>query len=154
IYFGTGSFSFYGDPGDENLQSLYAINDTERGPTTATVALSSLVRYTVSALTGTDRTVVREASPPLSVRGWYVDLPEGERFVGYPEIAAVVVFMPTYSPAPDPAGCSTGGFNTLFGLNARTGAAALGRVRFGTLNGSSPASATASVGLDTGGSAP
>jgi len=154
LYFGTGSYSFLNDGADNNMQSLYAVNDLERGPTTVTIALSSLVRYTVSTLSGTNRTVVRQPTPPNPSRGWYVNLPAGERFVGYPEIAAGVVFMPTYTPNATSLGCSTGGFNSLFGLNSRTGAAALSRVKFGAPNGTSPQAGTASVGLDTGGSAP
>ncbi|MCR6662663.1 MAG: PilC/PilY family type IV pilus protein [Luteimonas sp.] len=154
IYFGTGSFSFQNDPTDTVVQSLYAINDTERVPTTATVALNTLVRYTVTAIAGVaDRTLTRQTNP-LNSRGWYVDLPARERFVGNPEIATGVVFMPTYSPNPSASGCSTSGFNSLFGLNARTGAPALSSVRYGSPGGTSPASGTASIGLNTGGTAP
>ncbi len=154
LYFGTGSFSFYSDPADTYAQTLYAVNDGERIPTTATIPLSSLVRYGVSNLTGTDRTVVLQASPALA-RGWYVNLPAGERFVGYPEVAAGVVFMPTYTPNAVNLGCSTGGYNTLFGLNARSGAAALSRVHYGSPGSNNqPVAGTASVALDTGGTAP
>jgi len=159
IYFGTGSFSFLHDPADSSTQSLYAVNDTERGPTTETVALNRLVRYTVATLSGSDRTVQRQADPPLAPKGWYVDLAARERFVGNPAIASGVLFMPTYTPdatsgASANAGCSTGGFNALFGLNARTGAAALSSVRYGSTSGTSPAANTASVALNTGGTAP
>lgn len=159
VYFGTGSFSFLHDPADSSAQSLYAINDTERGATTASIALSSLVRYTVQTLSGTDRTVTRQTNPPLAPRGWYVNLATRERFVGNPAIASGVLFMPTYTPdanttASANAGCSTGGLNALFGLNARTGAAALSRVRYGSTSGTSPAANTASIALSTGGTAP
>lgn len=153
IYFGTGSFSFYDDPEDESVQSLYAVNDVVRGPVTATIALNTLVRYTVSTLAGTNRTVDRQTSP-IGARGWYVDLPAGERFVAYPEVAAGVVFMPTYAPDPRTAGCNTDGLNSLFGLNARTGAAALSRARFGSPTGSARPPGTASIGLETRGTAP
>lgn len=154
VYFGTGSFSFQNDPTDTNVQSLYAINDTQRDPTTATVALNTLVRYTVTTIAGTaDRTLTRQTNP-VSSRGWYVDLPARERFVGNPEIATGVVFMPTYSPNPSASGCSTSGFNSLFGLNARTGAPALSSVRYGSPGGASPTANTASIGLNTGGTAP
>lgn len=159
IYFGTGSFSFLHDPADTSAQSLYAINDIERGPTTATLELTSLVRYTVATVAGTDRTVTRQTSPPLAPKGWYVNLSARERFVGNPAIASGVLFMPTYTPdasstASSNAGCSTGGFNALFGLNARTGSAALSKVRYGSTTGTSPAANTASVALNTGGTAP
>ena len=153
IYFGTGSFSFYDDPEDRSVQSLYAINDVVRGPVTATTALNTLVQYTVGGAAGGNRTVERQTSP-VGARGWYVDLPAGERFVGYPEVAAGVVFMPTYYPDPETGACSTVGFNSLFGLNARTGSAALSRTRFGSPTGESPPLNTASVALDTGGTAP
>lgn len=153
IHFGTGSFSFMGDPADTRAQSLYAINDTERGATTATIALSSLVRYTVTTVAGTNRAVTQQTSPTAR-KGWYVDLPAGERFVGNPEIATGIVFMPTYRPDPETDGCSAGGQNSLFGLNARTGSGALSAVRFGGYTGASPPTSTASVALETGGTAP
>lgn len=159
LIFGTGSFSFEDDPKDETLQSLYAINDTERGPTTATIGLDKLTRYSVG--TGTEaRGLTRDAVVPLFPQGWYVDLAAGERFVGYPNIASGMVFLPTYMPNAATTGCSTGGNNWLFGLNARTGAAGLSSVYDSPYNLPDPevdtvyGAGTASVSLDTGGSAP
>lgn len=159
LIFGTGSFSFEDDPKDETLQSLYAVNDTERGPTTATIGLDKLTRYSVG--TGTEaRGMTRDAVVPLFPQGWYVDLAAGERFVGYPNIASGMVFLPTYMPNAATTGCSTGGNNWLFGLNARTGAAGLSSVYDSPYNLPDPdvdsvyAAGTASVSLDTGGSAP
>jgi len=129
LFFGTGSFSFYGDPQDNELQTLYAVNDTNSGLPTAKWNRANLS----SRAAGTDgnrRTVgTANAATTLPSRGWYVDLEAGERFVGYPNIATGVVFMPTYVPDPSAAGCSAGGSNWLFGLNTRTGAASLSSVR-------------------------
>lgn len=153
LYFGTGSFVFENDHTDANVQSLYAVNDLSRGAVSSTVSLSGLVRYEVSAIAGsTDRTI--EVRSSGAGGGWYVNLPPRERFIGNPEIAAGVVFMPTYSPNPGTSGCSTTGFNSLFGLNARTGAPALSQVRYGTPGGASPKDGTAAIELDTGGTAP
>ncbi|MEN1927570.1 PilC/PilY family type IV pilus protein [Luteimonas sp. MJ250] len=152
IYFGTGSFSFIHDPGEDESQSLYAVNDIERGPTTSTVTRSNLHGYSITT-NDTTRTMIAGAIP-VGARGWYVDLPAGERFVGYPRIATGMVFMPTYAPQAAATGCSTQGFNWLFGLNSRSGAPGLSSVRYGSPTGESPAAGTGAVALDTGGSAP
>lgn len=152
IYFGTGSFTFVNDPGEDEPQSLYAVNDMVRGPVTATLTRNNLQSYSVTT-SGTSRTMTAGVLP-ANARGWYVDLPAGERFVGYPRIATGMVFMPTYAPQAAATGCSTAGFNWLFGLNSRTGAPGLSSVRYGSPSGTSPAAGTGAVALDTGGSAP
>ncbi|MGY0611129.1 PilC/PilY family type IV pilus protein [Luteimonas sp. A501] len=159
LYFGTGSFSFEDDGRDETPQSLYAINDTVRGPVTETLRLNQLTRYTVGA--GTDaRGLAMDTVSPLFPQGWYVNLPAGERFVGYPNIATGMVFMPTYVPNAATTGCSTGGNNWLFGLNARTGAPGLSSVYGSPHNLPNPdvepvyEAGTAAVTLATGGTAP
>lgn len=86
--------------------------------------------------------------------GWYIDLPKGERAVGYPDIVSGVVFMPTYAASVNSTGCSTIGNNWLFGLDARSGTAALSAVRSGSPTGKSYAAGTAAIALDTGGTAP
>ncbi len=153
LYFGTGSFSFVGDATDTTQQSLYAVNDTSSGAVTSTVTRAQLVARSVNASADGARTL-SAPSVVTGARGWYVDLPAGERFVGNPRIASGVVFMPTYSPQVGSGGCSTTGRNALFGLNARTGAAALSNVRQGSPNGTTPAPGTASLQLNTPGTAP
>ncbi|TKS54497.1 pilus assembly protein [Luteimonas yindakuii] len=153
LYFGTGSFSFVGDATDATAQSLYAVNDTVAGPITGTTTRTHLVARTVNAGANGERTL-GNPSTVVGARGWYVDLPAGERFVGNPRIASGVVFMPTYSPQVGAGGCATTGLNWLFGLNARSGAAALSNVRRGGPNGDMPAAGTASLQLNTPGTAP
>ena len=152
LYFGTGSFVFDGDQFEDDVQSLYAVNDIERGATTATVSRTNLLGYSVATTLGV-RTMTAGIAPLVS-RGWYVDLPAGERFVGYPRIATGTIFMPTYQPQVSAADCSTDGFNWLFGLNARTGAPGLSGVRFGSPDGTLPVAGTAAIKLDTQGTAP
>ena len=91
---------------------------------------------------------------PTTLRGWSIDLPAGERFVGYPELASGILFMPTYAPLTQATGCSTSGTNWLFGLNPRTGVGALAGVRYGAISGKAMAASTAGIPLDTGGTAP
>ncbi|MDH5823825.1 PilC/PilY family type IV pilus protein [Luteimonas sp. RD2P54] len=153
LYFGTGSFSFHGDPADRSLQSLYAINDVERGPTSQTLSRSHLLGQSVETEDGV-RILSVNATVPVSPLGWFIDLPAGERFVGNPRIASGVIFMPTYAPEAETAGCSASGFNWLFGLNARSGTAGLSNVRVGSPDGDSPGQGTAAIQLATGGSAP
>lgn len=132
LYFGTGSFSFYGDPDDSTQQSLYAVNDRLAGLPTTTLDRDGLDSGRTVKFEDGVRTLDGGPSVPTPVRdGWFVDLSERERFVGNPNIAAGTVFMPTYIPE-DPltvhGGCSAGGTNWAFGLNARTGSAALAGV--------------------------
>lgn len=153
LYFGTGSFSFVGDPQDASLQSLYAVNDTVRGAISSTLTRSSLRGQSVSSSNGTRTLNVDSSGAGLS-SGWYVDLPAGERFVGNPRIAAGVVFMPTYAPQLERTGCSTSGLNWLFALNARSGSAGFDGGRSGSPDGDVYASGVAAVALDTQGTAP
>lgn len=157
VLFGTGSFSFVGDSSDTTLQSLYGIQD-DGGAITATIPLSDLFERQIAVNISTGARTITPGGPSLGDRGWYVDLPTGERMVSYPRVASGVVFIPTYQPTAG-AGCSTGGENWMYGLNTRTGAPALDGVRFGSTSGNTAAAHHGSVGigalrLNTSGSAP
>lgn len=65
-----------------------------------------------------------------------------------------IMFMPTYVPNLETAGCSTSGSNWLFGLSSLTGAPALENVRSGSPTGVKPAAGTAGLSLKTEGTAP
>lgn len=150
LYFGTGSFSFTGDPDSLDIQTVYGILD--KG--TSVAGRVQLLQQTVGADSGGFRgTSSNRMGAGLS--GWYLDLPAGERFVGYPRIESGIVFFPTYEPsAAASSDCSVNGTNWLYGLNALTGGAALTQVRIGSPTGTQPSSATGAVSLNTGGSAP
>ncbi|WP_422507358.1 pilus assembly protein [Stenotrophomonas sp. GZD-301] len=153
LMFGTGSFSFANDVADETTQSLYAFTDRS-GATITTVTRANLLPYSVEVATdGVSRSMTMGTRPTGSL-GWYIDLPRGERMIGYPDVVSGVVFMPTYAALLNSTGCSTVGKNWLFGLDARSGMAALSTVRLGSPGGKSYAAGTAAVALDTGGSAP
>ncbi|MCF7750851.1 hypothetical protein KQ945_08835 [Bacillus subtilis subsp. subtilis] len=153
LMFGTGSFSFANDVADETIQSLYGFTDRS-GDTITTITRASLQPYTVTTgQDGTSRSMT-VGTTPANALGWYIDLPKGERAVGYPDIVSGVVFMPTYAASVNSTGCSTIGNNWLFGLDARSGAAALSTVRSGSPSGKGYAAGTAAIALDTGGTAP
>jgi len=150
IYFGTGSFSFTGDPLDDSVQTMYGILD--KGA--AISGRGSLQQQTVGADSGGFRATSNNALG-VGKLGWYIDLPAGERFVGYPRIESGVVFFPAYEPSASASDdCSVTGQNWLYGLNALSGGAALTYVRMGSPTGPQPGSTTGAVGLDTGGTAP
>lgn len=152
LVFGTGSFSFVSDPADTSVQSLYGVNDLSQGAVVSTtIRPANLQPYTVTTSGSLRQT--RAGTVPVGAAGWAVQLPAGERFVGYPNIASGVVFMPTYAPQQGSTGCITQGFNWLFGLNARTGAPAMSNVRFGSTTGSTAGAGTAAVSLNTQGTA-
>lgn len=128
LYFGTGSYSFNGDPDDSSLQSLYAVNDLINGPITTALARSNLSGSTAN-ISGTVRTLTA-GTPPANSRGWYIDLAFRERFVGNPSLSNGIVYMPTYIPrdvTDSSTSCAVPGDNWLFGLQPLTGAGALGR---------------------------
>lgn len=155
VYFGTGSFSFEGDPVDDTLQSIYAVLDSSYGAPTAPanpLTRSNLLQQTITGDTGAIRTTSSNAMP-VGRSGWYLDLPTGERAVGYPRIVNGVLFVPTYAPV-SAAECSNDGVNWLYGLNALSGAASLSNVRFGSPTGTKADVGTGAISLDTQGTAP
>ncbi|HRF83008.1 MAG: pilus assembly protein [Xanthomonadales bacterium] len=150
VYFGTGSFSFTGDPLDTNVQTMYGVLD--KGVTVA--GRANLLQQTIGVDTGGFRETSTHAMA-AGKSGWYIDLPAGERFVGHPRIEGGVVFFPTYEPSATAADdCSVTGQNWLYGLNTLSGAAGLTNVRMGSPTGPQPGAATGAVALITGGTAP
>lgn len=148
LFFGTGSFSFVGDASDDSVQSIYAVND--RGQSTTMTAADLFEREIVTS--GVDTRTISTGGV-VGQNGWYLDLPARERAVGYPRVASGVLFVPTYAPNVAD-GCSTSGFNWLYGLNTRTGGPALEGVRFGSTTGPTEGTGVGAVALDTGGTAP
>jgi type IV pilus assembly protein PilY1 len=92
-------------------------------------------------------------TPPSDSRGWYVDLPAGERFVGNPTISEGVVYLPTYVPTPGNAGCASSGTNWLFGLQSGTGGGAFGQSRLDSTTGTVISDGVAGLRTDSTGSA-
>ncbi|PPV04740.1 PilY1 protein [Xanthomonas bromi] len=157
VLFGTGSFSFDKDNQASSAlqtQSLYGFTDQVDGVTSTALTRANLTPYSVSNDTPGSIRSLQQGTAPSSSLGWYVDLPAGERFVGYPELVSGILLMPTYSPLAISSGCSPDGVNWLFGLNPRTGVGALSGVRMGGIGGSTLADGSAGISLNTGGNAP
>lgn len=155
VMFGTGSFSFNDDTlpvSYTQIQSLYGFNDRVNGAVTSTLTRANLTPNTV-VTNGSSRSLQVGTRPSGSL-GWYVDLPAGERSVGYPELASGILFIPTYAPQEVTSGCSTTGSNWLFGLNPRSGIAALSGARSGSTTGLSVDGGTAAITLATKGTSP
>jgi len=151
LYFGTGSFAFNGDKEDLSKQSLYGVID--RGLST-TLTYEDLTEQTVTVgASGSTARVVSRNVMGAGRRGWYIDLPTGERAVSHPRIENGIVFIPTYDPAVA-EGCSGIGNNWLYGLNALSGGAALSGVSVGSPTGDPYGSTTGAVALATDGTAP
>lgn len=157
VLFGTGSFSFDKDnlaSSSLQTQSLYGFTDQVDGVISTSLTRMNLTPYSVISGTSGITRSLQQGTAPSSSLGWYVDLPAGERFVGYPELVSGILFMPTYAPLAISSGCSTDGVNWLFGLNPRTGVGALSGVRMGGIGGSTIATGSAGISLNTGGNAP
>ena len=149
LLFGTGSFSFNGDAGDSSIQSIYGVQDVGG---TVTLTSANLFGRTILVDGASTRTIT-SGSMGYGSSGWYLNLPAGERVVGYPRVASGVLFIPAYAPtAAD--GCSTGGENWLYGLNTRTGAPELASVRFGSITGATQGAGVGAIIMPTTGSAP
>jgi len=151
LFFGTGSFSFVGDPSDLSVQSLYGVNDTTDGAVTTTLTRANLGGSSV--ITSGGQRTLSTGTPPNNGRGWYVDLPAGERFVGNPTISEGVVYLPTYVPTPGNAGCASSGTNWLFGLQSSTGGGAFGQSRLDSTTGTMISDGVAGLRTDSTGSA-
>lgn len=150
LLFGTGSFWFAGDQLDKAVQGLYGVNDVSDADPATTLTPANLRRYAVTSTSAGVRQLAAD-TPPANARGWRVELPAGERAVGYPTVASGIVFIPTYVPAASEQSCSVGGANWLYGLSSNSGEPALSQVRQGATK---PVAGTAAVSLATGGSAP
>jgi len=148
LLFGTGSFSFVSDSNDDSVQTIYGVLDSGFSGTRTRADLAG--RSSTTSADGETRVVTGGGD---SSAGWYLDLPTGERAVGYPRVASGVLFIPTYAPAIVD-GCSTSGLNWLYGLNTRTGAAELSSVRFGSTSGDTQGEGVGAVSLETLGTAP
>lgn len=153
LFFGTGSFSFEGDPLDTTQQSLYGILDVAAGQPTTTLTRSNLLAQTVTVNAATPGVRGVSSNTGAGNLGWYIDLPVRERFVAYPRVDSGVVFMPTYAPV-SALQCSIEGANWLYGLNSLTGAAGLSNVSFDSPSGESPGAGTGAIALQTSGTAP
>lgn len=152
IFFGTGSFSFDNDASDSTLQSLYAVQDRSTGAPGPTLTRADLLEQSVVSTVGAVRQTTANTGASTQ-RGWYLDLPASERFVGNPRVESGIIFMPTYA-ASTTADCNTDGSNWLYGLNSLNGSAALSNVKIGSPTGNSPGTGTGALGLVTGGTAP
>ena len=152
LYFGTGSFSFDGDAVDATQQSLYGILDSAAGQPASTITRTDLLAQSITTTVAGVRTTTSNV-PGAGNVGWFIDLPERERFVAYPRVESGIVFMPTYAPV-SALQCSVAGANWLYGLNSLTGAAGLSNVSFDSPSGDSPGAGTGAIALDTQGTAP
>lgn len=149
LFFGTGSFSFGSDAADSSIQSIYGVLDRETG---STVNSGNLLQRSITGTVNGSRTI-GGGTMTSGFYGWYLNLPTGERSVGYPRVASGVLFIPTYAPSVAD-GCATTGFNWLYGLYTRNGGPALSSVRVGSPSGNTRGANVGAIALDTGGTAP
>ena len=130
IFFGTGKFLGTSDKTDSQRQTLYAIRDDLATNITVTDR-TSLIQQTLTPLTGGltragSSNTVNWTSP--SVRGWFIDLPDGgsgtpasptERVSVDPQLQLGTLVISTNVPSSD--SCTAGGFSWINFLNFETG---------------------------------
>ena len=120
VYIGTGKYLETSDKTDLNVQSIYALRDTN---TTVINSRSELRAQTILQ----EEDGVRVTSENLLAnndRGWYMDLivdnnAEGERIISNLVFRNDVIIFSTLIPTNDP--CDFGGTGWLMELNAFTG---------------------------------
>jgi type IV pilus assembly protein PilY1 len=95
VFVGTGRLLGKSDLGDTSTQSFYALWDNN---TAIAKTRSNLASRSVTA-TGNARIVAGNAIDWSTQRGWYVDLPAGEKAETDPSIAYGVLTFTTNSPS-------------------------------------------------------
>lgn len=162
VFFGTGAFSFTGDPSDRTMQTIYGVMD--RG--SQVVGRSELQRQYILEQTTSQGLQVRMITGErldATKKGWYLDLGvdagrtgnpvgTGERSVGNLRLQNGILFFPTYDPTSTD-GCSTDGNNWLYGLDALSGGSALVNAKVNSALGNNLGAGVGAAKLN-GGSAP
>jgi type IV pilus assembly protein PilY1 len=95
VFVGTGQMLGKSDFGDNSTQSFYALWDNN---TSIAKSRASLAVRTIT-VNGTRRSVVGSTVDWSNKRGWYVDLPAGEKANTDPSIAYGVLSFTTNSPS-------------------------------------------------------
>lgn len=123
VYFGTGKYLGSSDVSNTDVQTFYAVIDDG---TTGTVSSSDLQQQTIlysgtQTPSGTGDTLRVTSSNAMSKtqKGWYMNLPAGERVVSDPLLRAGRIIFTTTIPNSD--ACSYGGTGWLMELDARDG---------------------------------
>ena len=154
VFVGTGRYLGVSDIANTDVQSIYAIKDSNTAygnPRESTCSGTSKVNCFVKQ-TYTDSNNRRTASSTVSydvdfdtMRGWYVDLPvSGERANTDPALQLGTLVFTTNVPSDDSA-CSPGGTSNIIYVNYRTGLAVPGSNDIGGLLSSNGISALASA---------
>lgn len=113
VYFVTGRMFAVGDAADQNVQSIYAIQDTGVPITTGR---SALVQQKVIAASGGNENIqtVNGAYPVVDLTatsGWYIDFPgAGERALSEPFLVGGLTLFSTVIPSSQPCNGGCGGF--------------------------------------------
>ncbi len=133
VYFGTGKYFEISDPGNQQVQTFYAVRDRqtvgEPADGESTLYRDDLLsRSLSSAITSGSQEVRKIAGDRMSwsdYHGWYIDLvlgsPSGERVIQNPQVLIGRLFFTSYEPTEDP--CAGGGINRTYVLDALDGMA-------------------------------
>lgn len=99
VIFGTGSDLYQEDLGNRDTQSVYGIYDDLAVSNPGQVAVSDLLEQTVSLTTvdGKQARILSDHKIESSHKGWFFDLPAGERVVVKPSILLRTVLLSTRS---------------------------------------------------------
>ncbi len=122
VYFVTGRMFAVGDASDQNIQSVYAIQDTG-SPITA--GRSALVQQKLISASGGNENVQSKngAYPVVDLNvssGWFIDFPgAGERALTTPFLVGGLTLLSTVIPSAQPCNGGCGGF--IYAVNQFSG---------------------------------
>jgi len=127
VLFGTGSFQFVDDRSDRSVQRLYGLEDNgDANPVPVEAETPNLAKQEITSMTRVDGKLVRGVTnKPVAEnqRGWYLQLPPGERMVSMPTLPTGIYHQRALFATLSPlfGQCSAGIDGYVYGLRIDTG---------------------------------
>ncbi|GAA5172448.1 pilus assembly protein [Modicisalibacter zincidurans] len=127
VLFGTGSFQFVDDRSDRSIQRLYGLEDNgDANPVPVEAETPNLAKQEITSMTRVDGKLVRGVTnKPVAEnqRGWYLQLPPGERMVSMPTLPTGIYHQRALFATLSPlfGQCSAGIDGYVYGLRIDTG---------------------------------
>ena len=127
VLFGTGSFQFVDDRSDRSVQRLYGLEDDgDASPVPVEAETPNLAKQEITTMTRIDGKLMRSVTnKPVAEnqRGWYLQLPPGERMVSMPTLPTGIYHQRALFATLSPlfGQCTAGVDGYVYGLRIDTG---------------------------------
>ncbi len=121
VYVGTGQYLGDSDIGTTQTQTMYGLIDNMSSSPLISPLRTSLVKQTLSTVSGTKRQVTTSTIDYTTQRGWYLDLTltAGERINTDSQLASGALLFTTNIPSADL--CVPGGSSWFYAIDYETG---------------------------------